>query len=285
MSAVTDDPKAPPMRSNRIGRVLAVVAPSTESAKPRASLSWVRQALESLIAVLVVIGTLWFVLLQHETRTMRRQISTAADSLVLARKYQSLMTEVLDLETELHARQVGRIGPDVDVLRLPRPGKAPSSDIRPVPAFSSVYPDTSEQRRAQSLLATASPPSTGVTIVFHQPDVKSSGALMRLRVLGFRVAEAGQERGGPSTSLTLGPDVSPAHARLAGLALLASGIDVKRIRRSPDPTLRGKISITFSSPLLDWPGLRVDDVERMTSNPRGGCDKGPSDCQLALGTP
>jgi hypothetical protein len=182
--------------------------------------------------------------------------------------YRALITEVLDLQTELFARQADTIPGEVGPVIFPPAEFARENKIaRPVPAYAGRKRSPGDRGRALAQVESARRrPGDTVRVVFHQSDVSTSGALARLTGLGFVIeqgAEGPNDR--PSLAITVGSRVSNADVRLVALALIASGLDPKRIRRSADPKLARSIEVEYRQSLLDWPGLTVDDVNRITS--------------------
>lgn len=230
-----------------------------------------RLVAELLIGALLVTGVVWLILLKAETRRLRRELGAARDSVALVTSYNygGLITDILDLQTELYARKADTIPGIVGPVRLPPPNITERmTGALPLPAFPSGGPDADEQARAAAQLTGAVRPTRAeVRVVYHQGDVQASGADARLTALGFAVERRAADRPNrPSNAITIGAQVSEADARAAALALIAAGLDPKRLRRSVDPALARTIEIEHVQALLDWPGLRVADLNRIAAN-------------------
>lgn len=240
--------------------------PSATQDEDRPPATRFRLFLELTIAAILVIGSVRLVTLQRETTTLQRQLDTAKDSLAFARDYSAVIAEVLDLQIELNARKTGVIPVGVGPIRLPPPNSSiPRAQVRPVPSYLSSGPSEGERRLAEQGLALATPSEThGIRVIYHQADVSSSGAVRRMQTLGFSTVEASQLLSEPSTSITVGPQVNNSEIRLVGLSLIASGIDLKRIRRTSDQALVGAVEIGYTRSVLDWPSLDVRELERLT---------------------
>lgn len=228
----------------------------------------VRLLAELVLGALLVTGVVWLILLKAESRRLRRELGAARDSVALVTSYDlgGLITEILDLQTELYARKADSIPVLVGPVKLPSPEIV--TGVLPVPAFPSSGPGVDEQERAAAQLGGVVRHTRGdVHVVYHQGDVQTSGAADHLSALGFAVERVAADRADRhSNAVTIGPQVSEADARAVGLALIAAGIDLKRLRRSMDPALTRKVEIEYVQSLLDWPGLRVEDLDRIVSN-------------------
>lgn len=232
----------------------------------RAQLLWGLTAV-SVIAFLLI-GS-YALRLASNLRTLETRTAAVMDSLVLARQFDSLMTEIFDLEQEVYARQSGVIPPEIQLVKLPVIlNGSPLGQMRPVPWFSSDEPNASQRRQAQEHLrqvTRASSEHGRIRTVYEQPDLVRSGAVDGLMRFGFSAVATTAAKSGPTNSLVFGPNVSLEHVRLVAYQLIASGHEVKRIRHTDDPNRENTIELMHSRQVYDWPGLTLAQLQGFKS--------------------
>jgi hypothetical protein len=231
-------------------------------------LAWTSSAV-ALIAILIAITfASKAARLEEQLGKLRRQKSSMGDSLVLARQYDSLSAEILDLQQELHARQVGAIPPELHPIPVPNfGGTGPLVGARPVPSYFRLAPPPEEQRAAARALARLDARASHGSLrgIYEQDDIVSSGALQGLTHRGYTFTSRLPQKRGATNAIVLGTDVPVTDAVAVAYQLIASGIPVKRIRIGSETSRRNNIELLYSRQIVDWPELTVADLQRFAA--------------------
>lgn len=200
--------------------------------------------------------------LEEQLHDRNQPMHGSGDTLGLSERYDSLSTEALDLQQELHARQTGVFPPTLSVIHLPlAPGTG--RPLRPVPSYFRMAP-TSEDRRLAAIAAHT--PSDrrrrALRATFTQDDVSSSGVIAELTSDGFIFSRGAAQRRGPTNSIVFGGDVPIVDVLQVAYRLIESGIQVKRIRRIPERSRRTVLELQFAKEVVDWPELTMAELQR-----------------------
>jgi hypothetical protein len=198
--------------------------------------------------------------LRREVASLARWRASAADSLRLARDYPNVLGEVYELQQEISARQRGVV-PALLAFRPQGAGIGALAGSRVVPAYYQLEPDAKERALARASID-GELPRDPQTRLYVRQDVVDSGALAPLAGRGLKLELRGGEHRWPTNAITFGPDVPPRDAVDVAYRVVASGILVRRIRRSADPAYRHTIELSYSRQVADWPEVTVAELRR-----------------------
>ncbi|HLM66795.1 MAG TPA: hypothetical protein VK358_04665 [Longimicrobium sp.] len=218
-----------------------------------------REVLMGVLAAMVV-----FLLVTRPRQGAKplKMTQAGADSMRMARSFDSLGYVIFDLSNELHSRTAEVVLQEALPPRATPEGRV----VQPVPVIPPI-PRPTPTQLATAARATPRNAGRGVIFVFQNEDVRSSGVEEWFRTQGAQLRPRLPLGDRKTNTLVYGDSVPWEFVRLTALQLASEGVALKRVRRARTSAEPRVIRLENLTHLDDATPLSAEQVLRLSPAP------------------